>query len=432
MLREEYGDVYKIKMFNKTFLHIHNPEDAETLMRNESSMPIKPSFECIEYIRRNDFKEYYKESVGLFCQGEEWYRFRQMVQQDLMRPRSALVYIKNIEEIALQFNRVLASNRDHCGKANIGGLTQQYALEAVYSIFMGKNIGALQQSERSRMLLENVEVIVVNLLLLSFIPPHLARWLPFYRKIVVAFNKVTKPLSETIKESIENINIDDESNETVLAKLVRKCGKGSQIPLIMAMDAILAGIDTTGHTASVLLYHLAMNPKQQELLYQEVVTHMGEEGEVTEKALASMKYLKACQVESQRILPIGGMLGRITEVDLVLGGYHIPAGTTVMRMPHVLQNCETQFPCPDLFQPERWLRGHEACNTAHSFSNLPFGHGARSCVGQRFARLELQVLLAKVVQRYKMEYRGEEVDLKTGFVNYPDREVVIHFKERRG
>merc|ERR1712059_238980 len=132
----------------------------------------------------------------------------------------------------------------------------------------------------------NIEILLHNMLLLFFIQPHLARWLPFYKEIVMANDKVLKLLSEDIKESMEIINIDDKSNETILSKLVRKCGKGSQIPFIMAMDAILAGIDTTGHTASVLLYHLARNPEQQELLYQEIVTHMGEQGEVTDKALA--------------------------------------------------------------------------------------------------------------------------------------------------
>ena len=39
-----------------------------------------------------------------------------------------------------------------------------------------------------------------------------------------------------------------EDSETVLAKLVARCGKDSAIPLIMAIDSLTAGIDTTGHT----------------------------------------------------------------------------------------------------------------------------------------------------------------------------------------
>ena len=56
-----------------------------------------------------------------------------------------------------------------------------------------------------------------------------------------------------IDEAIERIETDsktnkhEDSNKSVLTKLVEKCGKGSQIPVVMAMDALFAGIDTTGN-----------------------------------------------------------------------------------------------------------------------------------------------------------------------------------------
>ena len=55
----------------------------------------------------------------------------------------------------------------------------------------------------------------------------------------------------------------------------------------------------------------------------------------------------------------------------------------------------------------------------------------RSCIGQRFATLELQMMLAKVVQRFKLEYQGEDVGVKTGLINAPDSDVVLIFKDRR-
>ena len=116
-----------------------------------------------------------------------------------------------------------------------------------------------------------------------------------------------------------------EDSETVLAKLVARCGKDSAIPLIMAIDSLTAGIDTTGQqtqgltmykgisvgnipnfagsSASFLLYHLATNPDKVELLYQEICSTIGPRGNLTEAALARMKYMKAVQAESQRILP---------------------------------------------------------------------------------------------------------------------------------
>jgi hypothetical protein len=68
----------------------------------------------------------------------------------------------------------------------------------------------------------------------------------------------------------------------------------------MAMDALMAGIDTTGNQMTFLLYHLAANPRQQEILAKEVLDVVGPTGDITEAALNRMKYLKAFQHESQR------------------------------------------------------------------------------------------------------------------------------------
>ena len=53
--------------------------------------------------------------------------------------------------------------------------------------------------------------------------------------------------------------------------MIDRCGTDSGIPVVMANDAMFAGIDTTGNTASILLYHLATNLEKQETLYQEIV-----------------------------------------------------------------------------------------------------------------------------------------------------------------
>ena len=54
----------------------------------------------------------------------------------------------------------------------------------------------------------------------------------------------------------------------------------------------------------------------------------------------------------------------------------------------------------------------------------------RACIGQRFAKLELYMIMVKLVQRYKMEYRGEEVGALTSFVSVPDKPINIKFIER--
>ena len=55
----------------------------------------------------------------------------------------------------------------------------------------------------------------------------------------------------------------------------------------------------------------------------------------------------------------------------------------------------------------------------------------RSCIGQRFAKLELYMVLAKIIQRFKIEYKGDAVGMRTGLINTPDRDIVLMLRERK-
>merc|ERR1712106_382888 len=95
---------------------------------------------------------------------------------------------------------------------------------------------------------------------------------------------------------------------------MRKCGKESNVPVVMALDALAGGIDTTGNSCIFLLYHLSRNPEKQEKLYQEINKIIGKEGNLSASSLSKMKYLKACLRESQRMMPAAAGSSRQTQV----------------------------------------------------------------------------------------------------------------------
>lgn len=68
----------------------------------------------------------------------------------------------------------------------------------------------------------------------------------------------------------------------------------------------------------------------------------------------------------------------------------------------VLQNDAAYFPRKDEFIPERWMKGDplfDDCkiNGNNSFVYLPFGFGPRSCIGRRFAEMEIFIMLGRWV-----------------------------------
>lgn len=63
----------------------------------------------------------------------------------------------------------------------------------------------------------------------------------------------------------------------------------------------------------------------------------------------------------------------------------------------ILQNDPKYFSEANKFIPERWLRenAEKSDKLSNPFVYLPFGFGPRSCIGRRFAELEINVMLAK-------------------------------------
>ena len=114
----------------------------------------------------------------------------------------------------------------------------------------------------------------------------------------------------------------------------------------MSQDSITAGVDTTSVTATFLLLDLANNQEKQELLYQEIMEHVGN-STVAEHNLAKMRYLRACLQESQRLNPAVFALTRTTQVDMTLSGYNVPANVNVVYPMMLTMKDPTQFPNPN-------------------------------------------------------------------------------------
>ena len=80
----------------------------------------------------------------------------------------------------------------------------------------------------------------------------------------------SKYIEETARRLQEQEGDQEEGERSVLVKMLERCGDNRAVPTVMAVDAIFAGVDTTGVTATFLLYQLAANPEKQELLYEEI------------------------------------------------------------------------------------------------------------------------------------------------------------------
>ena len=142
-----------------------------------------------------------------------------------------------------------------------------------------------------------------------------------------------------------------------------------------------------------------------------------------------MPYLNAVCSETLRIYPVGMLtFPRVPKVPVTLGGYDIAPGTILMGSIYLTHQREDVYPEPKQFKPERFLERQYS-----PYEYLPFGGGARRCIGYAFALFEMKVALAKILSRYELELADnrEVKPTRRGLVSAPNRSIQMLVKGER-
>ncbi|KAK3858560.1 hypothetical protein Pcinc_035258 [Petrolisthes cinctipes] len=172
------------------------------------------------------------------------------------------------------------------------------------------------------------------------------------------------------------------------------------------------GHDTTTVAMNWALYFLARHPDIQARVHNELDSILGDrERPVTSSDLREMKYLEMCIKESLRLLPSVPTIGRVIREELTVGdNLRVPVGGDIIIMLYKIHRDPEHFPDPEKFDPDRFLP--ENASKRHPFAYVPFSAGARNCIGQRFALMELKTVLARVLQQYRVESDTSFCDLQ--------------------
>lgn len=100
-----------------------------------------------------------------------------------------------------------------------------------------------------------------------------------------------------------------------------------------------------------------------------------------------------------------------------------------------LQQSNDQFPQCDKFIPERWLKNISqsaecpSAKTAHPFSYMPFGFGPRACIGKRFAEMEVEIMLARILRQYRLEWNYPPIKYVSALIEVPASELKFKLTE---
>ncbi|KAI8042953.1 hypothetical protein M5D96_004277, partial [Drosophila gunungcola] len=152
------------------------------------------------------------------------------------------------------------------------------------------------------------------------------------------------------------------------------------------------GYDTTSTCLIFTLLMLALHEDVQKRCFEEVENLPEDSDEITVFQFNKLVYLECVIKESLRMFPSVPFIGRECVEESVDTQISIHL-YDIMRDPR-------HFPNPNQFEPERFLS--ENTVNRHPFAFVPFSAGQRNCIGQKFAILEMKVLLAAVIRNFKL------------------------------
>ena len=165
------------------------------------------------------------------------------------------------------------------------------------------------------------------------------------------------------------------------------------------MTIFLAGHETTANAMGWTFYLLSKHPDVERLLRAELHEVLGGRSP-TLADLPQLACTKRVIQESMRLYPPAWMVGRRAALPDEIGGYPIDAGSLVFVSPWLTHHHPAFWENPEGFDPDRFLPDRAAA--LPRFAYFPFGAGPRLCIGQGFAMMETQLLLATIAQRFRM------------------------------
>jgi len=384
-----YGDIAYFSIGPQTGYHLNHPDYIQYVLQSNYT-----NYNKVNY----NFK-ILKVGLGeglLTSSGEQWLQQRRLIQPAFHRERIARFGSITIEatcEMLEQWRLSAKHDRVLDIADEMIRLTLRIVGESLFSVDLDANIDTIATT------FARVNEDIADRFRTVLVPPF---WIPTPRNLAFKRNrsKLDRVVYEIITHRQENGGPKDDLLGMLLEARDERSGEGMTVRQVrdQVMTLMLAGHETTAALLTWTWYLLATQPAIAQNLTREL-------GEVLNGRLPKVDDLPALEytkmvLKSMRLYPPVWFFNRTAIEDDEIGGYSIPAGSIVTISPYTMHRHPEFWQNPEDADPERFA--HERATGRHRYAYIPFGGGPRYCIGSTFAMMEAQLILATVVQQYRL------------------------------
>jgi hypothetical protein len=203
----------------------------------------------------------------------------------------------------------------------------------------------------------------------------------------------------------------------VLSALVRSGELSDAEIRDQVVTLIGAGYDTTAASLSWMLWRAALEPDVWKRLRAEADEVFGGDDVPRDHALLGrLVYAGRVMRETLRLHPAGALSPREAADDLEIGGYVVQKGTLVLWSAHLAGRDPDAWPDPMRFDPDRFADLSPEQQSVADEAWVPFGRGARNCIGFALAQMELTLMISRLAQRLDVTPTTAAVPRPVGMV----------------
>ncbi|KAJ8675515.1 hypothetical protein QAD02_011301 [Eretmocerus hayati] len=298
---------------------------------------------------------------------------------------------------------------------NSKDLFTKYTNDVIATCAFGISVNSLENPDNDFYVLGKKATDLDGIVTLKF---FLSRAAPFLLKILnIKFvdDKVASFFTKVVKDTVAMRDEKGIHRPDMIQLMMDARGKDSKhlkldITEMTAQAFIFffGGFDTTSTQMCMLTHELAINPDIQKKLQDEIDQAWKEtNGKPTYESINKMLYLDAVFNESVRFHTQAFFLDRMCmkafELPPALPGakpFIIPPGTNIWIPAGPIHKDPKYYENPETFDPDRYYEKKVTINDA---TNMGFGIGPRSCIGNRFAILEIKIMLFFLLSKFNLK-----------------------------
>ena len=382
---ERYGDCFKMNLGYRVpaavvFTH---PRALEAILTSDNSE---------EFDAPGDLNSILEPLLGaqsvIGLSGDRHRRMRQLMMPPFHGERMRS-YGDLIDEISGEVMRTWVVGKPFPARKSMQTISMRVILRAVFGL-----TGGTRYQQMESLLGDLLDLLGnpfgVSFLYFPFLRRNLGSLSPWAR-----FVRIREEIDRLIYEEIADRRTQPERARDDILSLLMASRDLNGEPLTdlelrdELMTLLAAGHETTATALTWALYWIHKFPRVRERLLEEFRTVDAND----HVAISRLPYLNAVCSETLRIYPVGMLtFPRVTSDTIDVMGYLLKPGTVVVGAIYLTHRRKEIYPNPEQFNPERFLERRFS-----AYEYLPFGGGARRCIGMAFAQFEMKLVIKRIL-----------------------------------